>query len=106
MRKRKIYISGPISGTADWKERFERAEKELRVLYSAGGEEIDVINPARIEMPEGTTWQQYMDITLQMLRGCDEVYMLAGWRNSKGAQIERLYALGSGMEIMHERRTS
>ena len=27
MRKRKIYISGPISGTDDWKERFERAEK-------------------------------------------------------------------------------
>jgi hypothetical protein len=105
MRKRKIYISGPISGTDDWKERFTRAEKELRVLYSAGGEEIDVINPARIEMPEGTTWQQYMDITLQMLRGCDEIYMLAGWRNSKGAQIERLYALGSGMEITHERRT-
>lgn len=105
MRKRKTYISGPISGTADWKERFERAEKELRVLYSAGGEEIDVINPARIEMPEGTTWQQYMDIALQMLRGCDEIYMLAGWRNSKGAQIERLYALGSGMEITHERRT-
>lgn len=102
MRKRKIYISGPISGTDDWKERFTRAEKELRVLYSAAGEEIDVINPARIEMPEGTTWQQYMDITLQMLRGCDEIYMLAGWRSSKGAQIERLYALGSGIVVYYE----
>lgn len=35
----------------------------------------------------------------------EEAAELAGWRNSKGAQIERLYALGSGMEITHERRT-
>ena len=102
MRKRKIYISGPISGTDDWKERFERAEKHLRVFYSAAGEEIEVVNPAAIAMPESTTWQQYMDITLQMLRGCDEIYLLAGWRSSKGAQIERLYALGSGIQVTHE----
>lgn len=100
--KRRIYISGPISGTDDWKERFAKAEKNLRVLYSAVSEEIEVVNPASIRMPESTTWQQYMDITLRMLQGCDEIYMLAGWRSSKGAQIERLYALGSGMKITHE----
>ncbi len=102
MSKRKIYISGPISGTDDWEERFTRAEKDLRGIYSAAGEEIEVVNPAAIVMPESTTWQQYMDITLQMLRGCDEIYMLAGWRSSKGAQIERLYAIGSGIVVYYE----
>lgn len=104
MSKKRIYISGPISGTDDWEKRFAGAEKGLRILYSAAGEEIEVVNPAKIAMPEGTTWQQYMDISLQMLRGCDEIYMLAGWRTSKGAQIERLYAKGSGIKITHENR--
>lgn len=102
MSKRKIYISGPISGTDDWEERFTRAEKDLRGIYSAAGEEIEVVNPASLRMPESTTWQQYMDITLQMLRGCDEIYMLKGWQRSKGARIERLYALGSGIQVTHD----
>lgn len=102
MSKKRIYISGPISGTDDWLERFARAEADIEKMHAAIGEEVEVINPARIDMPKGTTWQQYIDISLQMLRGCDGIYMLANWRFSKGAKLERLYADGSGMVIFYE----
>jgi hypothetical protein len=102
MRKRRIYISGPISGTDDWLERFADAEYDLKMQRATIGEEIEVINPAKIVMPEGTSWQQYMDITLQMLRGCDEIHMLPGWQRSRWAQIERLYAEGSGIAVHYE----
>jgi hypothetical protein len=51
----KNYISGLISGTTDYMERFASMETRLRELgYS-------VINPARecASLPESTTWKGY-----------------------------------------------
>ena len=50
--KKRIYISGPISGTKDYMERFSSAEKKL------AEEGYAVLNPAKVnaQMPEGTTY--------------------------------------------------
>lgn len=100
--KMRVYISGPITGIKDFEERFLKAESEIREKY--GNDGIEVINPCKVNylMPVNTSWQQYMDVTLQCLRGCDLIYMLHGWQNSKGAQIEKLYAEGSGMRVVYE----
>lgn len=96
----KIYISGAMTGTDDYMERFAKAEKLLRERNPAA----DIINPTKVlaPLPEGTSWGQYMDIALNVLRGCDAVYMLTGWEKSTGAQMERLYAEGCGMAVAEE----
>ena len=90
-----VYISGAITGTSDYMERFARAEK---VLTERG---MSVINPAKVNsmMPQDTTYDQYMKMSFCMLSMCDRIYMIDGWENSKGANKEREYARKHGIDI-------
>lgn len=94
----KVYISGAITGTDDYMERFAKAEKSL------ADNGFIVINPAKVngQLPVETTWEEYMKMSLVMLDMCDAIYMLDGWKNSKGACIEYGYALGTDKIIMNE----
>lgn len=95
----KVYISGAVTGTDDYMERFANAEAYLKTKYDV------VINPSRVTaaLPyPATKWGQYMDVTLACLKDCDAIYMLDGWEKSKGAQIEKLYAEGSGMDVLYQ----
>ena len=60
-----VYISGPITGTDDYMERFKEAEAKLR---EAG---YDPVNPAEINshLPEDTSWETYMGQSLKLLCG-------------------------------------
>ena len=94
----KVYISGAITGTDDYMERFARAEKELTEQgYS-------VVNPAKVnaQLPEDTTYEEYMKMSLCMIDMCESIYMLKGWEKSCGANREYGYALAKDMIIMHE----
>lgn len=93
----RIYISGPITGTDDYMNRFIAAEIKIR----AGG---DIpVNPARInaEMPE-STHEDYMKVSLALLSTCDAIYMLQGWSNSAGALEEFDEAVNREMTITFE----
>lgn len=96
-KKIRVYISGPITGTTDYIERFEAAENFLGGKYS-------VINPAKVNsnMPEDTTHEEYMKMSICMLSMCFAIYMLKGWQNSPGACEEHLYALKHGIAIFEE----
>lgn len=95
---KKVYISGPITGTDDYMERFAKAEYDLR------RKGYEVINPAAVNqnLPASTTWEQYMEMSVCMLRMCNAIYMLKDWRKSAGAEIEHCEAKGKGYEIMEE----
>ena len=94
----KIYISGAISGTDDYMERFAKAEKELTEQgYS-------VVNPAKVnaQLPEDTIYEEYMKMSILMLDMCDSVYMLKGWEKSCGANREYGYAIAEDKTIFIE----
>ena len=62
-----IYISGPITGTSDYMERFEKAEKELiENGYS-------VINPAEVNAAGrcdvGGIYKSIIDAAVDLYRG-------------------------------------
>ena len=41
-----------------------------------------------------------MRMAVRQLSTCDAVFMLPGWRNSRGACIEHQLAVGLGLEII------
>lgn len=96
----RVYISGAITGTDDYMERFKETEDRL------AKEGMSVINPARINsnMPEDTTYEEYMSVAFCLLDMCDAIYMMNGWQKSCGANREYGYALASDKMIMHENR--
>ncbi len=46
-----------------------------------------------------TGHEQYMEIAFAMLEASDVIWMLPGWRDSKGACMEYGFARFCGMEI-------
>lgn len=98
-----IYISGKITGTDDYKDRFLKAEQELR---SRG---FNVLNPVkagkwleRYLAPEVPTWIQYMKQAIKSMMSADSVYMMKGYKESKGARLELFLAKILQYEIIYE----
>ena len=91
-----IYISGKITGTDDYMERFDDAECKLK------GQGWRVINPARknARFPAGTSWETYMRASIRLLSRADAIYLLRGWRQSRGAVLEHQIAVALGMTII------
>lgn len=82
-----VYLSGPISGVADYKQNFEKAQQVLENLSVKYNLNIVVLNPA--VLPEGLLPEEYMDIDLAMVRVADVILLLDGWHQSPGAELER-----------------
>lgn len=93
----KIYISGKITGTTDYIQRFDRAEKVLSKYI--------VVNPAKVntQLPIETTWEEYMQMSMTMLKMCNAIYMLKDWEDSNGAILEYNYAIENNYKIIFEK---
>lgn len=91
----RIYLSGPITGIADYHQRFEKAKVEL---VAAGYKNI--VNPAELDgvINEGK-YEEYMSLCMSLLDMCDVVVMLPGWKESFGANREYGYALAKNKLI-------
>lgn len=95
----KVYISGAITGTDDYMKRFAAAEK---VITESG---YTAVNPAKINsnLPEGTTYDEYMKLSMCLLEMCDAIYMLVGWQESNGAKMELKYAIKHKKAVYFEK---
>lgn len=92
-----VYISGGITGVENYGKAFERAEAELKAAGHT------VINPAGIaeHLPQ-MTHEEYLTVDLALLSVCGAIYMLNGWKNSRGANREYGYALAKGIKVIIE----
>lgn len=68
----KIYISGSISGQniEETKALFLKAEKRIRDMGH------EPVNPLDNDLPEDTTWFEYMVADLMLLSTCQAILML------------------------------
>lgn len=93
----KIYISGSMSGIENYNySAFNKAELELQALG------LVVINPATIKVEDWKQWSDYMREALRMMLDANAIYLLKGWEESKGANIEKELAEKLGMKVMYE----
>lgn len=104
MRKKIIYISGPITGKTDLnRPAFEKATKELTKSGHV------VINPHTIcnEIVTQTfaddlhLWLACMRKCIDAIRHSDAIYLLEGWQNSRGARKELKEALNNELEVIN-----
>ena len=92
----KIYISGRITGTNDYRERFSEAEELIR---RRGHEPVNPVKLDQIFNPATTTWTQFMLASLGILRACHGIYLMPGWEDSKGARLEHDEAVRCSLKV-------
>ena len=94
MKKKKVYISGKISGLPreQYLSIFHKAEKELGSLG------YWVVNPCRFAPCKYIWLYKLIGYTLTLLYDlwrlsrCDRIYKIPGWKESKGAMVEGAFA--------------
>ena len=80
---RRIYVAGPMSGLPEFNyPAFHEAEAALRAIG------YHVENPARNEPPPCGTWEGWLRLAIAQVVTCDEIALLPGWEQSKGATLE------------------
>lgn len=94
----KVYISGQISGLPieEVKEKFSSIEAQL----IAQG--YEVVNPLKNGLPWNAPWELHIAMDIVLLMGCDTIYLLTGWDNSRGATLEKNFAELTKKKIIYE----
>lgn len=96
------YISGPITGwpAEEVIEKFEHAEQLIR---DRGEVPVNPLKLCNLNM----TYEECMrkDITI-MLMQADKIYMITGYENSDGAELELEVAEMCGLEVEYEKEPS
>ena len=92
-----VYLSGPISGDPEYKEKFRAAEESLTNDCAM------VLNPAKLsDTFPGLSERQYFTMALLLMTFADAVYMLKGWHCSRGACVEYMLAKRNKQRIMYQ----
>jgi hypothetical protein len=89
----KLYISGPITGNADYMADFSKWDAFLV------GQGYQVFNPALLGegLPD---WHSYLKRDIPYLIECDGIFAMPGWEGSKGAQLEIDLARNLGLKCL------
>lgn len=92
----RIYLSGPITGKKNFIEVFTAAQD---ILEEMG---YEVVNPSNLcmVMNKSASWEDFMVIDQELIRMCDVLVQLPGWKKSLGCQREYGMALERNMIIL------
>ena len=91
----RVYIAGPITNRLDtYKLDFASAKAYLESKGHL------VMSPH--VLPLGFDWEDYLEISIEMMMACDAVYVLKGWEESKGTKLEIEMAEKYKMEIIYQ----
>jgi len=94
VKKKTIYISGPMTGLPEFNfPAFHAKEKELREQ----GHKVK--NPASNGSDATKSWLDYIIDDLILLKECTHIHFLDGWESSPGARIEAACAERMELEV-------
>ncbi len=97
--KKRIYISGPISGH-DLEERKEAFAQAAEALSLAGWMPV---NPFEKGVPDDAPRELHMKKDIELLLKCDGILLLRGWKESNGARAEYVVAKSIGLRILKQK---
>jgi len=83
-QKPKIYIAGKVTGTKteECEEKFGSVQRKLEA------QGYEVINPLEVVGDPFADWIPAMKKCLRAMLGCEQIYFLSDWKDSKGAKVE------------------
>lgn len=94
----KVYISLPIRGR-DINEARQQADLVAAKISRLGHKPV---NPFNIYAGKNPTREDHLCADLQVLMGCDAIYMCEGWEKSQGCRIEHYVAMQFCIKILSE----
>ncbi|BCP56212.1 hypothetical protein K32_48290 [Kaistia sp. 32K] len=95
-RANRIYVAGPMTGYPDL--NFPAFNAAAEALQADGW---DAVNPADHGIVDGAEWGDYLRADIAQLAQCEAIYLLPGWPQSKGAQLEITIAKALGMNVLY-----
>ena len=100
-----IFISGPYRAKTEWEliEHIREAEKAAIELWKKGWA---VFCPHKNTAHFGGLCDDsvWLKGDLEILKRCDAIYMIEGWKDSAGAQKELIIAKENGLEIYYSHK--
>ena len=94
----RAYISGEMDGKPEDKERFKKAEDTLNALG------IETVNPAEIFKDDKLLgYAGVLLFDMWMISGCNAIYMLPDWKESRRARAEKAFAEAIGLCVMYDK---
>lgn len=107
MKRKRIYISIPISGHDIEEVKAKARVVRVRLLYDVFGlkkgcHRPDVITPFDVCPEPDKPYSYYMGKDIEALLECDAIYLCEEWQNSKGCMAEFEVARIYGKEIIME----
>lgn len=96
-KKRKIYLSLPISGY-DLDERRKTAQKAEDMLSA----DWEVVNPLKNGLSPEAGTHAHMRRDIELLLGCDAIYLMKRFTHSAGCMTEFHVATAIGLRVCFE----
>lgn len=94
----KVYISGPITGIP-----YDKVEMSFNLAENRLKEEgFEVVNPLNNGLAVSSSWREHMKADIKLLMECDTIYLLKGYKESKGAMIEYDLARILGYDVIEQ----
>jgi len=97
---RAVYVAGAFRAKDGWGVH-QNVQRALAVGYQVAElGHCPVIPHSMSQAFDRTLTDDYwLEATMEMLRRCDAIVMVAGWEQSQGAQAERAEALRLGKQV-------
>lgn len=97
---KRVYVAHPYSGLEENKQKVEELIKRLVKMYD------DIVFYSPIHsfgyLYESKEYIQGMNMCLNLLKACDELWLCGDWENSTGCMMEYSYAIATNGRIKIE----
>lgn len=100
-----IYVAHPYGGDPDNLENIKKLINDLTIDYP---DDYVFISPVPLweEAYKVMDYMYGMDMCLELLSRCDELWLANNWNESRGCMIEYGYALGAELPIRYQRKNN
>lgn len=94
----KVYISGKITDLPvdDVVAKFRQAEQQVASFGH------NPVSPLSNGLDYAEHWNKHLAADITLLLGCDAIYLLTDWQDSRGSRIEANIAEECGLEIIRQ----